>query len=633
MPKPRVPAYALPFVTRAFRGGRFRRYALMSALLCVATVLLGAYLAVGRGHFEQEVRVELGHEEPLWQQQRETYTLFSRYDWEHRQRLQDASRARAMRETDRQQFLDFAARGYDEGENPLGWSEVGSEIYDGYQNLFAAVHSVPLHREHHRLRERAAQALNMRLPDVQSLQGAYYDEYSSGFAWQSPDEVRRLRAILDADLVPAVEEYESPLGFGGAVRFIGGLAAMLMSLLMLVLAPLFVAVKQASEVHENTLQPLTGTSLSPSELARGLRSGPLAVIALFAVPLATAVLLSSLVVGTPLRALLFFGVIAAGTYGMASFGQLLGHVAGARRTPGIVGVALMLAMGMVWLIGTAVGFDAPHDARTLIGAVPQSSAAYVQVWALGLGRHAGPDAAALATIAFGGFAWVAFGALASKVLAHRIGGLEGPALSRTWAFGGALVAVVLACLSTTVVLRGHVSTEDRQLFYFVDLLALAIPFGMLLMARVPISEAPPKLRNLPVLPLLGELMAMAVMHMVVTSLFVGTHAFDLLSSPVALMYWLWAIAVVGLVAIRAAALPVAKVTTHMWIAFCAFCVLVAGAHVVGWTVKHGLSDADEIFAFAKLSPLLGLVQFVCVLLVPYLCVRVLKQNFASLRSE
>ena len=51
-------AASLPFVTRALRGGRKLRYSAVALLLTLLSVLLGAWLALGDGPLEHELRVE-----------------------------------------------------------------------------------------------------------------------------------------------------------------------------------------------------------------------------------------------------------------------------------------------------------------------------------------------------------------------------------------------------------------------------------------------------------------------------------------------------------------------------------------------------------------------------------------------
>src|SRR5262245_38114518 len=93
-PLPPSHSFALPFVTRSLRGGRGRRYALMSLLIATATALLGFWLALGSGSFEQSLRSEIGLEGSEWERQRREFVVFAHNDLELEIHQQDAERLR-----------------------------------------------------------------------------------------------------------------------------------------------------------------------------------------------------------------------------------------------------------------------------------------------------------------------------------------------------------------------------------------------------------------------------------------------------------------------------------------------------------------------------------------------------------
>ena len=631
MPKLKIPAHALPFVTRALRGGRGRRYALMSAVLAALTVLLGAYIALGSGSFEREIRTGLGYEENLWERERSEFKVITHDEWSHENSVTAASKARALRTKNRAEFMWAAEHGWNDEIHAFGYSDVAYQIQDGFNTLRGAAMSIPPSVEYRPLRDRAAAYLDIIPPS--SEQEVPLD--APGFSWWSPQEIERLESILDADLVPAVEAYSSPLTTLGAIRFIGGCAGILLSLLALAVGPLAAAVRQAAEVHDNTLQPLTGTAMTPSDLSRGLRMGALAPIAIFAAPLVGIFLLTAAIVGAPLRAFLMVAVTLVGAYSMSTIAQLVGHIAGRRRTKDVTGVSLLPILGFMWFGGLAFGFSGAGESEvaSLVGMAPQSASAYMQAWAIGddyVADFVSPSGIALVSLAMGTLAWAVFGRLADLILAHRVGGLEGAPLDRAMAFFGAFSAAVMICVGGLSALEGHVRTEEAQFFYFFGLAVLTVPFAILLMARVPVSEAPERMHRIPLRSLLFEMTGFVGIHMFVATLFAGSHALDVWTSPVALAYMAWCIGVVGLTAIRTATLPARGVVNAILLVFIGFCVLAAGGHVVGWTVVHGLNDADEILAFSQLSPLLGVIQLGVLIALPTLLYRQLSKRLGGL---
>src|SRR5690606_36065858 len=101
----------------------------------------------------------------------------------------------------------------------------------------AAATSIPQTPGQRALRERAATYLSIVPPASEQE----VDIDAPGFSWWSPEEVDRLASILDADLVPTFEAYRSPLDITGAIRFVGGIAGILLSLIALAVAPLAAA--------------------------------------------------------------------------------------------------------------------------------------------------------------------------------------------------------------------------------------------------------------------------------------------------------------------------------------------------------------------------------------------------------
>ena len=70
-------AASLPFVTRALRGRHRARYAAIALLLALVSVVLGAWVALGSGGFEHELRVAMKLEAPKDAQERQGFLLFA----------------------------------------------------------------------------------------------------------------------------------------------------------------------------------------------------------------------------------------------------------------------------------------------------------------------------------------------------------------------------------------------------------------------------------------------------------------------------------------------------------------------------------------------------------------------------
>jgi hypothetical protein len=626
-----LPDFALPFVTRSMRGGRGKRYVALSGLLALFTLLMGTWMALGEGPMERDLRVSLDLEDSVWERQENEFVIIAQADWEVDDLEHEVRAIRAIRDADRKAFFEAAGdpNYYESTSNSLNhYSRVGYVVRSAYEDVERAAKSVPPNRHARVLRDRAAAYLGVA---VRSEADMMLDEYAvQEYAWHSPDAVERLESILDHDLLPQVERYSSPLDAFGAIKFIGAFAAWLLAVLALVVAPTSTAIQHAREVHNNTLQPLTGTAFSPKELTRGLRAGYLAPLAIFAIPLMALTTASALIAGNLFALLCMALILASGGYALVSLAHLFAHIAGHRRTPGMVGVGIMGLVGMSGFIGMIMGFEADDELLGALGAVPQAGFTFMQRWTFGNELDFEPFA--VLAVFVGAIAWLIIGALVTQVISKRVAGSEGPALSRWRALVGAGVSAALVTMAfAPIVSHGHVSREEPTIFFFAGLMALAIPYAALLMARVPMSEAPTTMRKLPLAPLMGELFAMVGLYSLITIPFIGEQAFNILLSPVAIFYAAWGIAVVGLVAVRSAVAAPQRIWTHLGIAYCMLCVLVAGVHATIWAMPFKKADGDELVLMWQLSPILGMLQLVCIFAVPLLLIRGLRLRFASLR--
>jgi len=519
-------AASQPFVTRALRGGHRGRYAAIAMLLALVSVVLGAWIALGSGDFEREMRVGMKLERSLSNQE---------------------------------------------------------------------------HQDLERLRDRA---------------------YTDG-----PINAEVLDNILARQLQPAVVLYQSPLAVADALKLTGLLAGGLTLLLLMVYAPVLAGTQMAQEVHENTLQPLTGTALSARELVLGLSLGPAAVVALLAAPQVILFLAAAIAVGhvLPALALLLVGLIGGAFLTMLA--QLAGFALGGTRTPGILGVVLLALLAPLALFGAAFGLDLPRNGIGVLALIPQAAAGHTLFETFlpaGTALRA-PELSALDlegtqfSIAFGTLGMLCFAYLGLRALERRVGELAPAALRRGEALLGALVSIALVLLANP---WRHGSASQGS--YLGNLLLVLVPLTILLMMRVPLGDTPPALRRVPFTGLLGEFAVGIGLYFAIVIGLTGTGRFELLGSPVALVYLAWMVAVLGLLAIRIVALPM-TLLAKVWAGVCMVGVGVAFVHVNEWS-RGSQWRSSSVVGLWDASPVLGILQVVLMVLIPVLLVRALQNR-------
>jgi hypothetical protein len=588
----KLPAFALPFVTRSLRGGRGKRYSIFSLVIAALTGIVGLWLALGVGDFEQGLRAEFRLEQYEHEREWQEFTAYVHGEAELRKAKREVQELAQPIET-RQ------------------YGEVSQLAERGRTTLQRAARSHAPSAEYEQLREQARQlSMDPTLPI----------DFTVDFNWHDPREVAGLRAVIARQGVPAVALYTSPLGILDALKIAGFLAGLLLAGFATVFAPLLVAVQQAQERHENTLMPLTGTALSPRELAMGLALGPISVISIFAIPqlaiflICAAVAGEVLVAGALLAALFATGVLF--TFGA----QLLGHLFGHRRTPGVIGISLMSMTGVAWLMGAAFAANGDNQMAGFAAVFPHIglSALLAEVFI--------EVPASFAWAFVGIFAWtsgaVVLAWLAMTALSRTIEGSDGALLSRAHAVIGALTCIVL--VNVAIPQRGY---EDQAMRQFVGLGLLALPFFALLLTRVPSGDGPSRMRKVSVPKLLLEFGSWGVAHVVLAGLLFGIDEYAL--HPISLAWMSWCVTVLGLIAIRIVATP-SKVADNVWAGFCAFSLGLGFAQSVFWGVQ-GNHELVDVFVMMQLSPVLGLIQIALAIWIPLSLVRHLRANLGSIR--
>jgi hypothetical protein len=587
----KLPAFALPFVTRSLRGGRGRRYVLFSLMIAAATALIGFWLALGSGTFEQEVRVDLRLEQNEWDRQLTEFVVFTHSSFQHDYALQDAAQLRHRGAV--------AAQGE-------SYSEVAMVSARGLELAQEAVNAesfvAPADRA---LYERAYQLVGGPTS-------------SSFFRWSDPAARATLRRIVDLEAVPEVRRYQSPLGVSDSLKIIGFLAGLALAACATVFGPLLVALQQAQERHENTLMPLTGTAMSPRELALGLAAGPLAVVAIFAAPQLVMFGVCALLVGHMLSAVALLAALAATGLFLTFASQLLGQLVGQRRTPGVVAIALMGVLGVAWLSGVAFLTERDPAIGGMAAVLPTIGLSGLLAFTFGEFSMRGFETLLVATLAWS-MAALVFAGLTATALARKIESRPGALLNPRAALLGALTCIALI----HVALR---PADEEGLLLFLGLAALALPFSLLLMARVPIGDDPPRMRRIPVPKLLAEFASWWVAHIVLAYLLSNTPERAL--HPVSMLYLGWCVVVLGMMAIRLVAIP-ARVLDHLFLGFCGVSLIVGFAQALYWALERAPS-IEYLFALSKLSPVLGLVQVLVTIAVPIVLARSLSKNLGSI---
>ena len=610
-------AASLPFVTRAMRGGRKLRYVGVAVLLVLLSVMLGAWLALGSGRLEHELRVGFKLERPMYLQEQQQFKIFAADELDL---VELRAAVLELRDADPTMVTYLGA------PDSYAQARVGERLRVGVQAL-ANARNPELRKADPALYE-AATALGRRYQLDDS--GVAIEWYG----WSDAELREALEHVVARDLRPEVTLYSSPLTMVDTVRVIGLVAGSLAMLLLMLFAPVLAGTQMAQEVHENTLQPLTGTALSARDLVLGMSIGPLAVIALLAAPQIALFLAAALAVGHVAPALGLVAVcLAAGAF-LTMLAQLAGLALGRQRSSGMLGVALLGVLAPLTMIGALLAIELPHRAVGVLALLPQAAASHMLLESFlpagaglrGLNLHAGELASAQFAVTIGALGMLCFAYLGLRALERRVGELSPTALSRGEALLGALVSTVLVILANPYV--GHITAVD---FYLLNFSLVLVPMAILLMMRVPMAETPTALRRIPLGSLLAEFCGGVAVFFAACIACMGPSRFDVVDSPVALFYLAWMIGVAGLLAIRVAALPM-SLLAKIWAGVCAIGLGVAFVHLVEWT-RHPGQDIGHALGFAQISPLLGLLQAVMLVLIPVMLVRALRHPASTTPVE
>ncbi|MCX4240001.1 hypothetical protein [Paraliomyxa miuraensis] len=578
-------AACLPFVTRALRGPNRRRALLGSGLLMLLVVLMGGFIGRSPSYAAHDMRQSLGLEQGRWEREELEFTIFVQDEQERRELLREEH----------------------------DWNTIHHRATEGWMLLdtVAGPHVIPP-RPYQELQRRARALRNARMdlapPDLTERRRYQH------FDWNRPRDRQRLQAVLDAELQPQVVVYESPLGVADTIRLIGLTAGGVLLLLWLVLAPLWVGVQLAQELHENTLQPLTGTALTARQLVLGFAAGSLAPVAIVAAPQLLLVLVAALGSGRTVPAL---GAVSLGlAMGLLSIGlcMLAALAVGKQRSPGLVGIGLSALLGVSALTGVAIGLHVHADTLGMVTLLPGAGPCHLLAEAFAPRAHlSGVDALALdLRLGLAMVGALVLAAASLRAIERHVGGThrEG-ALHRGEAMVVALVLGVLAVAALPS------SARFGPAFLAGAALAL-IPMQLLLVARIPGGDVPPALRRIPVVPLLREQAAWLGGVLVIALLAAGLPQQFHPEAIVGLVHWGWAVVMLAMITLRGAGLPT-SIPTKVWLMVCLGFVAIEYVCGVIWCLDR--PSGESLFPLGAAHPLLGLVHVGMFVWIPISLIR------------
>lgn len=570
---------ARPFVTRSLRGPRGRRAVALAILLAMCSGLAGLWIALGSGQLEHGARRKLGLEPSMHERESAAFMVFCHDDVDCRRierELENTGEGFAMR-------LDGIA---------MAQSAVGT-----FEPSIAG--------EHARLHERARAALE----GLPSTNGA--SPRRRGFNWRDSDHRALLGKILDAEFRPAVVRYASPLGLSDGIALMGFFAAAMLVLLGTVVGPVVVGIAFAQESHENTLQPVAGTALSPRAIALGLMAGALAPVAIVAVPQLAIAVLSASALGKPLVFAGFVALLLPCAWALACLSAVVGLYAGRRRGPGLVGIALLAGAGTWALAGTSIGFQALGRVEAALMTMLPSGGLVLAARQAFLGgaevRHGamviGPEwrlfAAAIGAIVVG--------VLALLAAERRIPGRIAAPLRRIEAVFGSAVLSALTLVAF--------SQERPTSVILATLAMMVMPMQLLVMGRVPQGDTPGLRPPVDTLRLLGEFATFVALHLALALVIVGPHFVAALLPATGHLGW--ALGVAALASLRSVAAPM-RLPATLWAGFSFVMAIVTFTTGVAIVTEVGRAP---MFALMPLSPWLGALQIALTVVIPVTLVR------------
>lgn len=587
----RLRTAALPFVARSLRGPRARRTSVLAIVLAVLSMVAGLWLAQGGGPIERRARVGLGLEASRETQEFTQFAVIVDDDttYELARREHDALRedGNATEAARRPRYPLLAPRIEQASRQVMGASRAPCPPY------CARVHA----------------ELVERLGRGEPLLSGRFGTATRGFDWDDPKQIAAVTAALDAEMVPHVIRYASPLDTHATIAVIGAVSALVLMILLVVVGPVMVGIAVASEVHENTLLPLSGTALDSREIALGLTAGALAPTIIIALPLSLVTAAACLATGTVAATMVYFGLLLLSAWALSMLALVVGLHGGRKRGPGAIGIALLALLGAWTFVGVPLGLtDVGRGELAAMTVLPSGA----MVHALGEGLLSGLGHPRSATVAArlpwhvlaGAMAMVVVGVLAMLAGERRVPGRFVPALHRVEALAGAAV------LSALTLLAAYDVSGPKALA--ASLGAVTMPLMVLLMARVPSGNAPGGRVVVRIGGLLAEFAAWIAVHLALAATMFDLG--DVLLRPVGLLYLAWALGIAALVAVRVVAAATTTASTVFAGAAFVAALIAFGIGVASLPLHHG---------FAPLAVGGGwlAIELLCAIAIPALLVR------------
>lgn len=636
----RLPAASLPFAARSLRGPRFQRTFAGSLLLAAISLVVGVWMTLGSGSFERGIRQQFGLEAGSWERGRVEYTVFTDTDVTEAE-LAEYAEAGAppdyaslhgdtlWRDIDRYNSLQtepipvlLAMANSPRGQGDAALRRSAQIFIEQHPDLFSE--------------QRVNTALGVQVDEMGEPIPHALDSYREDFVWEQPERLAMAELAMARTFQPHVERYRSPLDLRHAIAVVGLCAGGLFTLLMLVVAPVAIGAQQAQERHENTLMPLTATSLSAREVVLGLASGPGLVVSMVAAPQLLLALVAAACFGSVVVSVLFGAALTLlAAVPLCLIGQMLGQLAGRRHAPGLVTFGLLAVFAPLWFLGLSLantldpGMGDP-ELRRLMALVPTAGPiAWLErgfvsavwsgnelegssAWWLGAGLHG------LAAPVVGALLGLGLAALLLRALERHVTAAPGPSLTRRESHVGAGLLVGLMCYAVPFDFgkfepyRSGIRPDE---FYLATLALAVVPLGVLVMARVPLGDSP-GMRKVPLRQILLDVSGWFGAHlMLVTAMGLAFHH-ELIGAwhPYALLYLAWSVVTLTLLATRAVAFPlgVAGVAFGM---FSALTGIMAFVHIGAFASGNG-DDLVHPLGLVELSPVLGLLQLIVLVGVP-----------------
>jgi hypothetical protein len=509
------------------------------------------------------------------------------------------------------------------------YSQIGSERERAYSTLYTAL-SVDAPQQYAGLQAKAQALLDAHPPTRVDDPQWYYSQDARDwqFNWLQESERTRLQSIIDRELTPKVVLYASPLSFMDGIRVTGAVAGGLVVLLMLVVAPLSSGATLAQEVHENTLQPVLGTRLRPVDIISGLTVSGLALGGLLAAPSLLVMLVAGAVAGNQIQLLPFLLLLPAASLFTVLLTELVGFGLGKRWSSGIVATVLTAGLCMAMLFSIGFGMNLDDEMIGFVAMMPPVGLVHglreLFVPGTRLNAYEVVEAMRVSSLAV-----VGFGALAvvmGRALTRRIEGRTQASLTRAEGFVAAALTLMLA-----LVVVPDFKDSNAVPAYFVSLGLVALPWMLILGGRVPVGDGPSKLRTLPLRSIMLELLGYVAIHTTVLVAIFGVEHVPW--TAMGAFHLVWALAVMGLVAVRMVALPTNIVgSLFVMLSIAAVCFEFVSAGIFAASAEHSMysPSVPAPFVLFEASVVLGIMQLLLTVVIPVALVRALRKGSAGL---